>query len=84
MLYIYKWILIAFCQADAELNLFATNATNDIQIFQIACISPDKSTYNAYFLPTGCISPRITSITKLKVHGNVLLYNDQPVVIMSL
>ena len=35
-------------------------------------------------IPTSCISSHITSITKLKVHGNVLLYNDQPVVTVSL
>ena len=44
------------------------------KICQIACIGPDKSTYNA----------PITSITNLKVHVNVLLYNDQPVVTLSL
>ena len=58
--------------------------TNDIQICQIACISPDKATYNAYIPPTSCISSHVTSITKLKVHGNVLLYNDQPVVTVPL
>ena len=55
-----------------------------MQICQIACINPDVSTYNAYILPTNCISSHITSITKLKVHGHVLLYNDQPVVTVSL
>ena len=82
--------MIAFCQADAELNVLVyfdlktTDATNDIQICQIAGIGPDQSTYNAYILPTSCISSRITSIKKLKVYGNVLLYNDQPVVTVSL
>ena len=64
--------------------LETTDATNDIQICHIACISPNNSTYNAYILPTSCIHLNITSITKLKVHGNVLLYNNQPVVTVSL
>ena len=82
--------MIAFCQADAKLNVLVyfdletADATNYIQICQIAYIGPDKSTYNAYIIPTSCISSHITSITKLKVHGNVLLYNDQPVVTVSL
>ena len=63
-------------------DLETTDATNDIQICQIACISPDKSAY-AYILPTSCISSHITSITKLKVHSNMLLYNYQHVVTMS-
>ena len=43
--------MIACCQANAELNVLVyfdlekTDATNDIQICQIACISPDKATY---------------------------------------
>ena len=57
---------------------------NDIKICQIECIGPDKSTYNAYILPTSCISTHITSMTKLKIHGKLLLYNGQPVITVSL
>ena len=41
-------MLIAFCQADAELNVLVyfdletTYSTNTIKIAQIACIGPDK------------------------------------------
>ena len=46
--YVNKLILLAFCQADAELNVLVyfdletTDATNDIQICQISCIGPDN------------------------------------------
>ena len=86
MFYVNKWILIAFCQADAERNalqlvyfdLETTYATNDIQICQITCIGPDESTYKCIYSSTNsCIPPHITSITMLM---KVLLYYDQPVV----
>ena len=65
--------MIAFFQEDAELNVLVyfdsetTDATNDIQICQIACIGPDKSTYNAYILPTSCISSHITPMTVINL-----------------
>ena len=37
-----------------------------------------------FFQPVVCPLILITSITKLKVHGHVLLYYDQPVVTVSL
>ena len=39
--------------------IWKRHATNDIQICQITCIGPDKSTYNAYILLKTVVFPLI-------------------------
>ena len=66
-----------------DLETSGASKDEDSSICQIAAVS-NKGDFNVYILPATPITPYVSKLTKLTLHGNTLCYKGKPVNTVSL